>query len=120
MFTNFSAELKKQIGIWCEITWKQRYLQIIFLSSFNIKENHVFIEEKDNLSEKVIIAEEELDCVDMDGIGNVENLPRLVLIDKECENCNVVADGGKLTGNINKKKETVVLQAYRCRLCDKC
>ena len=95
-------------------------MQIIFLSSFNIKENHVFIEEKDNLSEKVIIAEEELDCVDMDGIGNVENLPRLVLIDKECENCNVVADGGKLTRNINKQKETVVLQAYRCRLCDKC
>ena len=82
-------------------------MQIILLSSFNFKENHVFSEEKDNLSEKVIIAEEELDCVDMDSIGNVENLPRLVLIDKERENCNVVADGRKLTRNINKKKETV-------------
>ena len=35
-------------------------------SSFIFKENHVFIEEEDNSSVKVVIVEEELD-----GIGNL-------------------------------------------------
>ena len=73
-----------------------------------------------NPSGKVIIAKEELDCVDVDGIGKVEDLPRLVFIDEECENLKVAVHGGELTRNINKKKKPVVLQAYRCPLCDKC
>ena len=32
-----------------------------------------FIEEKDNLSGQIIITEEELDSVDVDSIGNVED-----------------------------------------------
>ena len=68
----------------------------------------------------LITAEEELVYVDIDGIGNVEDLHRLVLIDEECENCNVVADGGELTRNINKKKKPVVSLAYISSLCDKC
>ena len=40
------------------------------------KKNHVLIEEEDNPSEKVVIVEEELD-----GIGNLEDLLRLVFID---------------------------------------
>ena len=46
------------------------------------------------------------------GIGNVEDLPRLVLIDEECENRNVVPDGGVLARNINRKKKPVVSHAY--------
>ena len=47
-------------------------------SSFIFKKNHVSIEEEDNPSEKVVIVEEETD-----GIGNLEDLSRLVFIDKE-------------------------------------
>ena len=32
-----------------------------------------------------------------DGIGNLENLPWLVFIDKECGDFKVVVDGGELT-----------------------
>ena len=38
---------------------------------------------KDNPSEKVVIVEKE-----PDGIGNLEDLPRLVFIEKECGNLN--------------------------------
>ena len=52
------------------------YLNYYFLVSV-FKENHVFIE-KNNPSEKV----------DKDGIANLVYLPRLVLVDEECENPN--------------------------------
>ena len=39
-------------------------------SSFIFKENHVFIEEEDNLSDKVVLTEEELDGIGIHGIGN--------------------------------------------------
>ena len=45
LFTNFSAELKNQIGIWYEII--RRKLTI----SHTFKKNHVFIEEEGNQSE---------------------------------------------------------------------
>ena len=62
--------------------------------------------------ENLVIAEEELDS-----IGNVEDLTRLVFIDKECGNLKVFVDGGDLTRNINEKSPGV-LQAYRCPLGD--
>ena len=37
------------------------------------KENHVFIEEEDNRSDKVVMFEEELDGIDIDSIGNLVN-----------------------------------------------
>ena len=52
-----------------------------------------------NPSEEVVIFEEELD-----GIGNVKNLARLLFIDKECGNLEVFVDGGGLTRNITQKK----------------
>ena len=67
-------------------------------SCFIFKENHVFIEEEDKPSEKVIIVEGELD-----GIGNLEDLPTLVFINKECENIKIFFNGGNLTRNINIK-----------------
>ena len=49
----------------------------------------------------------------MDIIDNIENLedsPRLVFIDEECENLIVVNDGGEITKNINQKKKSEVFQ----------
>ena len=90
-------------------------------SSFIFKENHVFIEEEDNPSDKVVMVVEELDCIDIDvegvdihGIGNLVDLPRLMFIDEECGNFKVVVDDGELTVNNNRKKSSEVLQTYSC------
>ena len=72
------------------------------------KKNHIFIEIEENPSEKVVIVE-----IELDGIGNLENLLWLVFIDKEYDNLKVFVDGGELTRNINQKKSDVS-QAYRC------
>ena len=73
------------------------------------KKSRAFIEE-DNHSKKVVIVEEGLDGIDIDDIGNLEDLPSLVLIDAECKNLIVVNYGGELTININQKKKSDVLQ----------
>ena len=52
---------------------------VFYLSSFIFKEN-----QEDNSSEKIVLVEEELDGVYRDGIGNLEDSLRLVLIDEEC------------------------------------
>ena len=59
---------------------------------------------KSNSSEKNVIVEEELDCIDIGDIGNLEDSPRLVFINEECENLIVVNDGGELIENICQKK----------------
>ena len=70
--------------------------------SFIFLKNHGFIHE-DNPSEKVVIVEEEVDDIDKDVIGNLDDSPRLVFINKLCENLIVVNDGGEITTSINKK-----------------
>ena len=65
---------------------------------------------KVNLLKKNVIDEEELDGIDIDGIGNLEDSLRLVFIDEECGNLMVVNDDEKLTRNINQKKNSDVLQ----------
>ena len=65
-------------------------------------------------------VKEELDGIDIDDIGNFEDLLRIVFIHKECGNLKVFVNGEKLTRNINKQKKSGVLLAYRCPLCDKC
>ena len=60
-------------------------------SSFTFKENHVFIEEEDNPSDKVVMVKEELDVIDIDGIRNLD-LPRLLFNDEKCGNVKVVAE----------------------------
>ena len=72
---------------------------MILRCSFIFKENHVFIEKEDNPSENVVIVEEKLD-----GIGNLQDLSRLLSIDKECGNLKVFIDGEDLTRNIDQKK----------------
>ena len=68
--------------------------------------NHGFILEG-NPSEKDVIAEEELNGIDTDDITNLEDSPRFVFIDEECE--NLIADGRELTRSIKQKKKSDVL-----------
>ena len=70
--------------------------------------NHGFTEEG-NLSKKTVTFEEELDGTDIDDTGNLEDSPRLVFINEECENLIVFNDGGELTRNLNQKKKLDVL-----------
>ena len=51
--------------------------------------------------------------IQVDGIGNLEDLLRIVFIHEECGNFKVFVDDGELTRNIAKKKKPDVLQAYR-------
>ena len=46
-------------------------------SGFIFKENLVFIKEEGSPSKYVVIVEEELDKIDVDGIGELQDLPRL-------------------------------------------
>ena len=39
---------------------------------------------EENPPQKIVIVEEELNGINKDGIGNLENLLRLVLINEEC------------------------------------
>ena len=54
--------------------------QIMKRWSFICEENHVFIKQ-DNPSGKVVTIKEELDAVEVDGIGNLVDLPGLIFID---------------------------------------
>ena len=47
---------------------------------FIFKVNQVFIQEKENSVGKVVLYEEELDGIEIDGMLNLENLPGTVLI----------------------------------------
>ena len=59
---------------------------------------------------KNVIVEEELDCVDIDDIKNLEDSPALALIDEECGNLIAVNDSGELSRSITQKKKSDVLQ----------
>ena len=114
-FANFSIELGKQLGIWCELKFRKLLSQIMRRSSFIFRENRVSIEEED----KIVIVEEKLKGINIDGIGNLVDLPKLMFIDEKYGNFQVVDDSGELTRNDNRKKKSEVLQAYRCQLCGK-
>ena len=57
-------------------------------------------------SQKVVIG------IDIDDIGNWEDLLKVVLIDEKCRNLTVVIYGGELTRNFNQKKTSGVLQIH--------
>ena len=67
-----------------------------------------------------MIVKEELDGIDIDDIGNLENLLRIVFIHEERGNLKGFVDDGELSRNINEKKQPGVLQANRCSPGDKC
>ena len=83
----FLTERKKQILNKID---KTTFANIDLFFYFYFKK-HVFIEE-DKPLENVVIVEEELSGFDIDGIENLENLPRFVFINKECGNLKVVND----------------------------
>ena len=59
--------------------------QILFFfcfSSFIFRDNHVFNEE-DNLSQETAVIDEELNDIDTDDIGSLEDLSRLVFINEK-------------------------------------
>ena len=68
---------------------------------FIFDENHVFIEEETPQSKKV--------GIDIDGIGNIMDLPGLMFIDAECGNLKEVVDGGKLTRINDRTRKSDVL-----------
>ena len=80
---------------------------LFYFSSIIFKNITVSLK-KSNSSEKNVIVGEELDCIDIDDIGNLEDSPRLVFINEECGNLIVVNDGGELTENISQKKADVL------------
>ena len=45
---------------------------------------------------------QELDGINIDDIGNLQDLPRLEFIDEEYENLTVVNDGGEVTRNMEQ------------------
>ena len=57
-----------------------------------------------------MVVQEELDCINIEDIGNFEDSPRLVFINEECGNLIEINDGGKLAININQKTKSDVLQ----------
>ena len=71
------AEKADRYIIWNKIKWRKLFSQIMRRSSSIFKENHIFIEEKDNRSDKVVMVEEELDGIDIDSTGNLVDLPSL-------------------------------------------
>ena len=93
MFTNFLLELKKQIVtiIWSKIQ------ETTFASNETLK---FYFWRKSRFcwrgkpSNKFDAVEQEQDGIDIDGIGNLMDLPKLMFIDEECGNLKVVVDGG--------------------------
>ena len=84
-------------------TEETTFVDIIFFQfrSFIFKENQIVVEE-DNPSEENVT--ELLDGIDIDDIGNLEDLLRIVFIYEECANLKVFVGGGELTRHINKRR----------------
>ena len=61
------------------------------------------MKKKTTIQKKFVVVKAELDGIDIEETGNLKDLPRLAFIDEDCGNLKVVADGGELTRNINKK-----------------
>ena len=78
---------------------------MIYFSSIIFKNISVSLTKQ--LFRKNVIVQEELDCNDIDDIGNLEDSPRLVIINEECGNPILVNDDGELTKNISQKKSDV-------------
>ena len=59
------------------------------------------------------------DCIDIDDIGNLKDLFRLLFIGVDCGNIIVVDDVRELTRSINQKKVKRFTVAYKSLLSDK-
>ena len=61
---------------------RRQILFFFYFSSFIFRDNHVFNEE-DNLSQETAVIDEELNDIDTDDIGSLEDLSRLVFINEK-------------------------------------
>ena len=96
----------------------QIFIFLMFLVLF-LKE--ITFELKKTIFQKnICIVEVDLDGFDRDGIGKLEDLLRLELINEEYWNPKAVVYGGKRAGNINQKKKLDVLETCMYPLCGKC
>ena len=68
--------------------------------------------------QKNVIVEEELDGIGRNGIGNLDDLLKLMLINQDCWNPHVVVDGGEVARYINQQKKPDVLPVCSCPICD--
>ena len=82
------------------------YLIYVYYKYFDSAEkaNTYGVKSRRLRSQKVVIIVEELDCIDIDDIGNIEDLLRVAFIDKTCWNLKVVIDCGELTRNIRRSQ----------------
>ena len=102
MFLEKAKETKELYEI------KSRRLQLQILICFIFLKNHGFIEEG-NPPEKFVMAKKKLNGIHVDDPGNLEDSPRLVLINEECLYL-IVNDGEELIKNIKQKTKSDVLQ----------
>ena len=87
-------------------------------SSFIFEENHVFIEEETLQSNKVFTVEGELDGIDIDGIGNLLDLPGLI---GSMKNVGILKYSLMVESlNNDRKRMSEVLRAYIWPFFDKC
>ena len=91
---NFLIELKKQI--WNKIAESAFADSELFYFPSIIFKNITVSLKRSNSSGKNVIVGEELDWIDIDDIGNLEDSPRLAFINEECGNLIVVNDGGRI------------------------
>ena len=75
-------------------------IDFFLFSTFIFKDKHVLVEQH-NPSEKIKIVKEEVDGININDIGNLEDLPGIVFIHGECGNLKVFVYGGELSRNIN-------------------
>ena len=68
--------------------------------------------------QKNVIVEEELDGIGRNGIGNLGDWLKLMLINQDCWNPHVVVDGGEVARYINQQKKPDVLPVCSCPICD--
>ena len=82
MCTNFLIELKKQIDmIWSKIQETSSANNETFEFYFRRKSR---IYRRGKPSDKVNTVKEEQDGIDIDGVGNLKDSPKLMFIDEEC------------------------------------
>ena len=83
-YSCFDSQRSKYAKIAIRNTMPDSKVADIDFSDFSIfifKVKHVFMEEKDNPVEKLVIDEKEVDGIHIDDILSLENLPRTMFID---------------------------------------
>ena len=91
------------------------------IGSLILNQNQLFIEEK-NPSEELLVSEKEIVALDTSAMKetNVEDLPKLILIDEKSGNMRVVVHEGGSTETTKSDTKSGELATYRCSFCGKC